>query len=255
MIIDSHCHFDFDVFDNNRDTVIQRAARAGVEKIIIPGVKASGWQKIKTICAQYESCLPAYGLHPYFIEEHQQQHLDELDHWLATEHCIGVGECGLDFYLKNLDKNKQIDFFEAQLSLADKYQLPVIIHARKSTEQVIQCLRQYKNLRGMIHSFSGSYEQANQLIDRGFYLSFGGAITYDRASRLHEMVKKLPLESLLIETDAPDQPGQSHYQEINEPAYITEVINKLTVLSGHSYESIAKITTDNAINLFSLNVN
>ena len=110
-----------------------------------------------------------------------------------------MGECGLDFYLKNLDKNKQIDFFEAQLSLADKYQLPVIIHARKSTEQVVQCLRQYKNLRGMIHSFSGSYEQAKQLIDRGFYLSFGGAITYDRASRLHEMVKKLPLESLLIE--------------------------------------------------------
>ena len=252
MIIDSHCHIDFEAFDTNRDQVIQRARQLGIRHIIVPAVTAATFYRVKQTCEQYAECHPAYGLHPYFINEHKHQHLDLLEQWLELENCIGVGECGLDFYLNDLDKNKQMEFFEAQLTLADKYKLPVIIHSRKATEQVIQTLRKFPELRGMIHSYSGSYEQAIQLIDMGYYLSFGGAITYDRAKRLHSMIERLPLEHLLIETDAPDQPGQGHHGEVNEPCFIDEVINKLAVLCHTSSEKIISTTSATAHRLFSL---
>lgn len=252
MIIDSHCHFDFDGFDENREQVLQRARDQGVNKIIVPGVKASSWHRVKAVCEQYTECVPCYGLHPYFIDEHRQQDIDELDRWLGEERPVAVGECGLDFYLQELDPDKQMEFFEAQLALAEKHDIPLVIHARKATEQVIQALRRYKNLRGMMHSYSGSLEQARQLIDINFYLSFGGAITYDRAKRLHRMIAELPLDHLLVETDAPDQPVQSHQGEINEPGYITEVVETLARLQTTTTSNIVESTRVNAERLFAL---
>ena len=250
MIIDSHCHFDFPDFDADREQVMQRARRQGIERIIVPGVKADSWQRVKHTCEQYNECLPAYGLHPYFIDEHSDQDIDSLQHWLTRETSIGVGECGLDFYLEHLDRDRQIKFFDAQLALAQQFDLPVIIHSRKATEQVMQMLRGYKNIRGMMHSYSGSYEQARQLIDMGFYLSFGGAITYDRAKRLHSMISKLPLDHLLIETDAPDQPDSKHHGKTNEPAYIVEVIQRLEQLLNTDRDTIIETTSQNTRRLF-----
>ena len=252
MIIDSHCHFDFPEFDADRDQVMQRAREQGIGHIIVPAVRANSWQRVRDVCTHYAECLPSYGLHPYFIADHRDHHVHELEQWLSHESSIGVGECGLDFYLKDLDRDKQIKIFDAQLALADQFDLPLVIHSRKATEQVMQMLRNYKNLRGMMHSYSGSYEQARQLIDMGFYLSFGGAITYDRATRLHNMIKKLPLDCLLIETDAPDQPGQLHQGEVNEPAYITEVIDRLEQLLDIDRDTIIDTTCQNTQRLFGI---
>lgn len=145
-----------------------------------------------------------------------------------------------------------MEFFEAQLDIALKNNLPVVIHSRKATEQVIQSIKNRPGLKGMIHSYSGSYEQALQLINLGFYLSFGGAITYKRATRLREIASKLPLENMLIETDAPDQPDLKHYQKRNEPAYILSVINSLSSLRNDSIETICDQTSKNCNQLFSL---
>jgi TatD DNase family protein len=252
MIIDSHCHFDFHAFDENREQVMQRARELGIGRIIVPGVSADSWHRVKQVCEQYPECYGAYGLHPYFIEQHSEHDVDLLERWLSREASVGVGECGLDFHLTELDRDKQLHFFEAQLALAERHDLPVIIHSRKATEQVMQMLRRFKNLRGMMHSYSGSYEQARQLMDMGFYLSFGGAITYDRATRLHSMIKKLPLEYLLIETDAPDQPDSLHQGQTNEPAYISSVIDRLQQLLDVDRDTIIDATSANARRLFAI---
>ncbi|MFW2372490.1 MAG: TatD family hydrolase [Gammaproteobacteria bacterium] len=252
MIIDSHCHIDFEAFDEDREQVLSRANRLGIQAIIVPGISATTWPRVKSVCQQHTGLYPAYGLHPYFIDQHSVHDLAILEQWLNDETAVAVGECGLDYYLKHLDKDKQLHLFEAQLDMALKHHLPLVIHARKATEQVIQCLKARPGLAGMIHSYSGSYQQAMQLIDMGFYLSFGGAVTHPRASRLRHMVSKLPLDALLIETDAPDQPDVNHQGLRNEPSYITHVIDQISQLKDISRQQLIDTTTRNAQLLFSL---
>ncbi|MCW9012427.1 MAG: TatD family hydrolase [Gammaproteobacteria bacterium] len=252
MIVDSHCHLDFEDFDDDRDQVLASAKSIGIEHIVVPAISSATWPRLKKVCDHYLECHAAYGLHPYYIDKHCHSDLDKLDQWIKREQPVAVGECGLDFFLKDLDKNKQQEFFEAQLDIANENQLPVVIHSRKATEQVILCLKKYPSLTGMIHSYSGSLEQARQLIDMGFYISFGGAITYDRASKLHSIAAKLPLEKLLVETDAPDQPGLKHHGQRNQPYYIFDVIETLARLRNDTVENISHITSSNAIALFSL---
>lgn len=253
VISDSHCHFDFEQLDADRDAAMQRARQRGIGLIIVPGVSAVRWPKVKQVCDRYPECHPAYGLHPYFIDQHSEQDLLQLETWLNQQQPIAVGECGLDFYLKDLDRNRQMLFFDAQLAMAHTRDLPVIVHARKSTEQVIQCIKHYPGLRGMVHSYSGSFEQAQQLIELGFYFSFGGAMTYDRATRLRDMIARLPLENILLETDAPDQPGSLHHGERNEPAYIDEVIDHMAHLFNCERDKLIEQTTYNVRSLFNIN--
>ena len=252
MIIDSHCHIDFKEFDSDRIQVLQRAEAAGVAKIIVPGVIQQTWQRIKTTCEQYPQLYPCYGLHPYYIEQHTENHLQALETWLSSNKAVAIGECGLDFFLKNLDRGQQCFYFEQQLELAEKFKLPVVIHARKSTETVIKAIKKRPGLCGMIHSYSGSYEQAVQLIELGFFLSFGGALTYDKATRLHKLVKSLPLSNILIETDAPDQPVANSKGQRNEPAFITDIATKIAKLHNTDFNEVVSITTENANKLFQL---
>lgn len=252
MIIDSHCHIDFDDFDADREQVLQRAQNAGVSKIIVPGVTQKTWQRITRTCLKYSQLYPCYGLHPYFIEKHTENDLLSLENYLLDNNAVGVGECGLDFFLKNLNKDKQIFYFEQQLDLAIKFKLPVVIHARKATEAVIKSIKNRPGLCGMIHSYSGSYEQAMQLIELGFYLSFGGPITYDNATRLHKLVRSLPLNNILIETDAPDQPVSAHYGERNEPAFITDIARQIAALKNIDINEVKSVTRNNTQNLFNL---
>lgn len=252
MIIDSHCHIDFEAFDEDREQVLNRALKLGIQTIIVPGISAATWPRLKAVCQQYPGLYPAYGLHPYFIDQHSDNDLVALDHWLQGGQAIAVGECGLDYYLQHLDKNKQHQLFEAQLDLATSHHLPVVIHARKATERVIQCLKSRTGLHGMIHSYSGSYEQAMQLIDMGFYLSFGGPVTYPKASRLRQLVSKLPIDAVLVETDAPDQPDLKHHGLRNEPAYIRNVIEQIAQLKDMPIQQVMDVTRDNAKRLFSI---
>lgn len=252
MIIDSHCHIDFDVFDIDRDAVLKHASSLGIHKIIVPGVMQNTWQKIKDCCDNYPQLYPCYGLHPYFIHQHSTEDLDKLSGWVQDNKAVAIGECGLDYYLKNLDKASQQFYFEKQLDIAIEHNLPVVIHARKSTEDVIMAIKQRPSLRGMIHSYSGSYEQAIQLIDRNFFLSFGGPVTYEKSTKLRKIVASLPLESILVETDAPDQPTAHAKNSRNEPANITEVIQSIAHLHGSDTDEVARITSENAKTLFHL---
>ncbi len=252
-IIDCHCHLDFDIFDADRERVIQQAKKVGIEKIIIPGVNKSNWEKIKHCCEQYSMLYPCYGLHPYFIDKHAKQHIDELSNWIEQTKPVAVGECGLDFYLKDLDQTLQHYYFEQQLDIALAFNLPVVIHARKSTEAVIAAIKSRKGLRGMIHSYSGSYEQALQLINLGFYLSFSGPVSYKKSTRLRKLVQQLPLDFILVETDAPDQPVANAISKRNEPACIIDIIKSIAELHTTTTEHISDITTKNTHTLFNLN--
>jgi TatD DNase family protein len=251
-LVDAHCHLDMSPFDDDRDQVLRRAVDQGIHAIIVPGVSAETWTNVHQLCDHNAECYPCYGLHPYWTDRHREQDLNVLKLWLTDNPAVAIGECGLDFRNKQPDRDRQQYFFHAQLDLAGQFDLPIVIHSVHATENVILALKERDGLRGMMHSFSGSYEQAQQLIDMGFYISFGGVITYDRSTRLRDTAGRLPLESLLIETDAPDQPDAAHHNQRNEPSYLLNVLDCLAELRSDSRDRIAEQTTANARRLFDI---
>jgi len=259
-IVDSHSHIDFSEFDSDRNDVIQRAIDTGVSDIIVSSTTAERWHLVKKVCDENpQTCHPAYGLHPMFMSKHKvaegDNDIDRLKLWLENNQAIAIGEIGLDFFIEEADESNrkmQLNFFISQLEIASELELPVIIHARKSLDIILKYLRKFPKVCGSIHSFSGSEQQAKQLIDLGFYLGFGGPITYSRATRLHKLIRGLPLDALLVETDAPDQPDSSHYLQRNEPAFISLVIEKIAELKQLDVASVAKATSKNSIELFNL---
>lgn len=252
MLIDSHCHLDASEFDADRDAVIARARAAGVRHQIVPATHADAWPKLREVCASAPGLHAAYGLHPTFLEYHRPVDLGALSDWIERERPVAVGECGLDHFVDGLDPDAQLHFFKGQLALAQRFDLPVIVHARRAVEETIVLLRKYDGLRGVVHSFSGSPEQAKQLWKAGFLIGLGGPLTYDRAKRLHRVAAEIPLEQLLLETDAPDQPDADHRGMRNEPARLTRIRDVVADLRGIPADEVAAQTTRNAIALFGL---
>ncbi len=251
-LVDSHSHFDAAEFDRDRGAAYARARAAGVHDQVVPAVDAAGWPGLKAMCAQFPGLHAAYGLHPMYLDAHRPAHLRELRGWLERERPVAVGECGLDFFVDGLDRDTQQRYFDGQLQLAREFDLPVIVHARRAVEAVIAAIRKVGGLRGVIHSFPGSPEQAAQLHALGFLLGIGGPVTYERANRLRRLVASVPLEQLLLETDAPDQPDCTHRGERNEPAYLTHVLAVVSDLRGIAPDALAAATTANAERLFGL---
>jgi TatD DNase family protein len=251
-LVDTHAHLDDHSFDDDRSGMFERSAEAGVRRWIVPAIDRGNWEKVELLAASREGVYAAYGLHPLFLGSHRDEHLDELPRWLEGRGAVAVGEIGLDFYVEGLDPERQRKLFERQLHMAREHDLPVIVHARRAFEEVIHTLRRIGGLRGVVHSFSGSEEQARQLFDLGFHIGIGGPVTYDRAHRIHRVVASMPLEWLLLETDAPDQPCSGHRGERNEPAYMREVLQTVARLRGESEEFVAAQTTANARGLFRL---
>ena len=252
MLVDSHSHFDAPEFDPDRSQALARARAAGVTRQIVPAVSADGWGKLRAICAAEPGLYPAYGLHPMFLAEHRPAHLPSLREWIKRERPVAVGECGLDFFVEGLDAGQQSLYFEGQLRLARDFELPVIVHARRAVDAVIAAIRRFGPLRGVVHSFPGSADQAKRLYDLGFLIGLGGPVTYDRANRLRTLAAALPIESLLLETDAPDQPDSGHRGQRNEPARLTTVRDTIAALRGVEADVIARATTANAERLFGL---
>ena len=252
QLIDSHSHFDVAEFANDRTAALQRAQAAGVVAQIVPAISAAGWATLKHVCAEHVGLYPAYGLHPMFIAEHHPQHLEQLCDWVERERPVAIGECGLDYFVEGLDQQTQHQYFVAQLQLARRFDLPLILHARHAVDAVIAAIRRIGGLRGVVHSFSGSQQQAAQLHQLGFFVGIGGPVTYPRAQRLRALVTQLPLEQLLLETDAPDQPTHAHRGQRNEPAYLPEILHTIADLRGAPAEEIARATTANARRLFKL---
>jgi TatD DNase family protein len=251
-LVDSHCHLDAEEFDVDRDGVIGRARAAGVDRQVVPAVDAAGWSKLRGVCAGVEGLFPAYGLHPIALATHRPEHLATLRDWVERERPVAIGECGLDFYIDGLDENAQQRYFDGQLRLARDHGLPVIVHARRAVEAVIAAIRRVGNLRGVVHSFPGSPEQARQLWDAGFMIGLGGPVTYERANRLRRLAATMPLEHLLLESDAPDQPDAQWRGQRNEPARVAFVAHTIAALRGEKVESVAAATTANAERLFGL---
>ena len=251
-LIDSHCHLDDDRLDAERDAVIAEAAAQGITRMVVPATTANRWEKIKSLCARHAGLYPAYGLHPMFIEQHQAIHLRELDEWLAREEVVAVGECGLDFYRSRVDEKWQKQLFQEQLQLADNHRLPVIVHVRKAMDDVISLLRRQGRHGGVVHSFAGSEQQARQLYDLGFKLGIAATVGFERARKLRAVVAAMPEDALLLESDAPDQPGCGHRGELNRPAYIVEHLQTMAELRQVAVEDLAAALTRNTELLFKL---
>jgi TatD DNase family protein len=249
-LTDSHAHLDDGSFDPDRAEVLRRAHEAEVRRIVVPAIHRDSWADIERLCARHPEALPAYGLHPIYLERHRPEHVAELTRWLADHPAVAVGEIGLDYFLEDLDRERQRQYFEEQLRVARELDLPVIVHARRAVDEVTSTLRRIGKLRGVVHSFAGSEQQAEQLWRLGFHLGIGGPVTYERAQRLRRIVAHMPIEHLLLETDAPDQPGADHRGQRNEPAHIREVLRVVAELRGESEESVAAATTANAARLF-----
>ena len=251
-LVDSHSHIDVAAFDDDRSTVIARARAAGVRRQVVPAIQASAWEPLRALCAAEPGLHPAYGLHPMYLDAHHPDDLDALADRARSAECIAIGECGLDFHVEGLDRERQRFYFERQLELARELGLPLILHARRALDEVTAALRRIGGLRGVVHSFSGSREQAQQLWKLGFLIGIGGPLTYERALRLRGIVATMPLEYLLLETDAPDQPLSGHRGARNEPAHLVGVLDTVARLREVDGAVVAAATTANAVRLFGI---
>lgn len=251
-LIDSHCHLDACEFDSDRGAVLERARRAGIGRQMVPAVTAESWPGLKQVCSQDAGLFPAYGLHPMFLAAHRRPHLDALRDWIGRERPKAIGECGLDHFVEGLDREEQSHYFDGQLRLARDFDLPVIVHARRAVDEVLAAIRRFAPLRGVVHSFSGSRQQAGQLWEQGFLIGLGGPVTYERAQRLRKLAAAMPIEYLLLETDAPDQPDAGIRGQRNEPARLTQVLEVIAGLRDMAPPELAAATTANAERLFRL---
>lgn len=254
-IIDTHCHLDIDAFDPDRDEVLHNARHAGVIAQIIPAIEASGWERLLELCGGHQDLYPALGLHPVFLQQHTQADIEQLAAIVQTVQPVAIGEIGLDFAVKSVDRDRQRQLFEAQLVIAKTAQLPVIIHARKSHDEVIKLLRKHHISGGSIHAFSGSLQQGMHYAEMGFKLGFGGMLTFERSRKLRQLAHELPAEALLLETDAPDMTVASHRGERNSPQYLPQVLAALAGARDESIEAVARYTTNNARAIFHLQEN
>ncbi|OEF25851.1 TatD family hydrolase [Vibrio rumoiensis] len=259
QFIDTHCHFDFSPFSNTQKE-LDIAFRAGVQKIIIPAIGDSNWQQVQQLSEQYPSLYYSLGLHPYFIEQHHDNALEQLEACLQlrSSKCVAIGECGLDFMLDDALLTpklveRQYHLLDAQIQLSVHYSLPLILHARRSHDKILQRLRQVKPKKGgVIHAFSGSYQQAMEYVKLGFYIGVGGIITYPRAQKTRNTMAQLPLSSLVLETDAPDMPLSGYQGEPNHPAQILGIFKTLCTLREESELEVKDQILKNTIQLFEL---
>lgn len=254
-LIDTHTHLDFPDFDADRDAVLARSRALGVQRMVVLGVYQANWQRLWHLVEANEGLYAAFGLHPVYLDEHQPQHLDELRDWLSRlagqPKLCAVGEFGLDYYLENLDRQRQQAVFEAQLNLAAEFELPALLHVRRAHATTIATLKRFRLARGgIIHAFAGSYEEAREYIKLGFRLGLGGAATWPQANRLRKVVAQLPLESIVLETDSPDMAPAMHPNQRNSPEYLTDICSELAALRGVTAEELAAASSRNADELF-----
>ena len=238
MLIDAHCHLDFTQFDTDRAEVVEAAKAAGVAHFVVPGTTRARWQDVLALDERDDTSV-CLGLHPYFIQQHQEADLEALDQFLS-EHpeSVALGECGIDGrFSDTLDT--QWHYFDAQLKLAK--------------DKVAKRLRQLALPQaGLIHAFSGSLEQAEKFLDLGFKLGLGGAVTYERAKRLQRTVEALPDDAFVLETDSPDMPLSGYQGRRNEPCRVAEVCQVVASLRGQTVEHVASLSSHTATTLFGL---
>ena len=258
MWIDTHCHLDAPEFAGSLSAIIGAAAEKNVKAILLPAVKAADFSQVKDIAHQFSQQIPGLvytlGIHPLYTNQAQEGDIDILEksivESLSDTRFVGVGEIGLDYFVEDLDPHKQAFFFNAQLDLAQKYELPVILHVRRSQDAILKALRRRHIVSGIAHAFNGSFQQAEQFIELGFKLGFGGAATYERALQIRRLLKELPLDSIVTETDAPDIPPAWLREDgiaFNEPAFLARIAKELAAIREVKETEFAKAVLHNAM--------
>lgn len=245
-MIDTHCHLDAPEFAADRDACHAAALAAGITAMVIPAVTVNGFLATKTTAARYPGCHAAYGIHPLYVMQAAEQDLLTLRQWLASEKPVAVGEIGLDGYVPELDPVRQELFYVAQLKLAREFALPVLLHVRRAVDQVLKHLRRVRVVGGIAHAFNGSRQQADEFIKLGFKLGFGGAMTYSGSTRIRALARELPLESIVLETDAPDIPPAWLAGQRHPPASLMRIAQTLAELRTEPLEHILVQTTQSA---------
>lgn len=254
IFIDSHTHLYLEHFDEDRPAVIEQAISNGVTTMLLPAIDKSSFKAMSELAEAFPTnCYPMIGLHPTSVNEHVEDELAFVKKELLTGKYIAIGEIGIDLYWDMTFMVQQKDALRRQLRWAKKYKLPVAIHMRDSFNEVYQVVKEEadEELRGVFHCFTGTEAQANQIIDLGFYLGIGGVVTF-KNSGLGEVISKLPLEHLLLETDAPFLTPTPFRGKRNESSYIPVIATKIAALTNKSVEEIAHITTQNSKHLFNL---
>jgi len=254
MLIDSHTHLEMEDFDGDRDAVVERARQAGVEFMITVGTSIAYCRKALDLASCYKEVYVAVGIHPHDVKEIDDGTYDELRKLVAMEKVVAYGEIGLDFFRDLSPRQVQMERFGEQLELAEEVDLPVIIHDREAHREILDMLgSRRERLRGVIHCFSGDLTMAKLCLDLGFSISVPGTVTFDKATELQRVVRYVPLEFLLVETDAPYLAPQPYRGKRNEPAYVVKTAAKIAELKGLSCEEVACQTAKNAKTLFGLN--
>jgi TatD DNase family protein len=253
-LFDTHCHLDVEDFDADRAQVLAAAREAGVSRIAIPAIHRGNWQRVRALCASEAGLYPALGLHPVYVDRHEESDLDALEREIGDAPPRAVGEIGLDFFVDGLDRERQIFFFERQLAIAAAARLPVLLHVRKAHDRVLQCLRRTRLVGGIAHAFNGSLPQARQYIDLGFRLGFGGTLTWERSRHIRDLARSLPLESIVLETDAPDIVVAQHRGERNSPAYLPLCLDALATVREAEPALLAAATTRNGCEVLGIDV-
>lgn len=252
-LIDTHCHLDLPAFDVDRDAVLERSRARGVLTMVVPGVQAADWDGLLGLCRKEAGLYPALGLHPVYLEQHRlNEDIRQLEARLGAERPVAVGEIGLDFAVAGLDRERQQALFEAQLECARNADLPVILHVRKAHDRVLATLKRIRVRGGIAHAFNGSLQQAAQYRELGFRLGFGGMLTYERSTRLRALAHALPLDAIVLETDAPDMTVVQHHGERNSPEYLPYCLEALAKVRNEPVERVARQTTRNARDVFGL---
>lgn len=254
-LIDTHTHLDYPDFDADRREVLARSLSAGVFRVLIMGVTRSNWARSWRLASDDGRLFAAFGLHPIYVQEHQDSHLLELRDWLerVASHpkCCAVGEIGLDYFIKDIDRDRQQQLLEAQLELAREYDKPVLLHVRRAHAAMIATLKRWKLPRaGIVHAFAGSVEEAREYIKLGFKLGLGGAATWPQANRLRRVVAALPASALVLETDSPDMAPSFQAYQRNSPEYLPQICRQLAELRGENPAQLAETCLHNTCELF-----
>lgn len=252
MYLDTHCHLDFDSLHNDLSAVLQRAEAAGVSGFLVPGVSPQWWGRIRTLAGTNRGVLPAFGIHPMLAHLADDAALDMLEAYLET--AVAVGEIGLDYSVAEPSRPVQRMAFRRQLRMAVARELPVLLHCRGGFADLLGILREEQAGRvgGIMHAFSGSPEIARDCIRLGFYISVCGTVTYHNAVRPLRVAREVPLERLVLETDAPDLSPEPFRGLTNEPAYLLETARVLAALKGVPLTTVAETTTENALKVLNL---
>jgi TatD DNase family protein len=252
MLIDTHVHLDAHEFDADRDEVVRRAAQARIERLVIPAVEVGNFDTVQALSESISGACHAYGIHPLCVMNAGEDALKILRQRLEAGDAMAVGEIGIDGFVEGLDMDVQEHFFVEQLKLAREFDLPVLVHVRRAQDRVLKYLRRIRPLHGIAHAFNGSPQQAQTFVELGFALGFGGAMTYTGSTRIRALAASVPLDHIVLESDAPDIPPAWIPGGRNEPANVARFAEVLAQLRACPVDEIIRATGENACRVLGL---